>query len=625
MPAVLAALARPLIIWLVQIVITTLIVDAVDALGKQIVAGIAQHYGIAETDAKVVWANQLIDMAAIVGVGTGTLYSKLGVKAADYLGLSASGKITAKLSASAVAKIAAVDKTAGSATKAQGLMGGLLKGETIWKGVLFTMLLQQIGDWFIFGKAQLQGYIDAIFGKGTVALPSGNDSPPPFTNTTWGNYVAGLENAGIVGIEGGAAMATLLYSRDALIQLAWWAYSQQLKNGVNPTEANVKPIISPHLRFKDTAAPASTSSAAPAKTGTTAAASSASGGSSSAGASSQAKETVTPSLSSGTFVAPNTAYIDNAQELQTQAAQALLAFISTLGGSLVLQITTVTHYVDDSGKDHYAGVAQVQAGTNKDGTAKYKKYTGHFAMLSVYYDVPGPGRLKLITIPLGSLNVAAYRPTVDELAQVVLAVSSGTATQVATSLAPQGTTAAAGGTATIAAAGGDTTAPATGGGIEAAAAAAGVSLTPAPTAQQLANRNNPTPVNVQYPTSGLFHNTNSFNEEVSRRVGNIVYQLNFLSPPFDSLYKGVIGAGTQAGIVNAWLKTNFGFDVGSLPTFNYADLTTDSSITLRASYTGAGQPGAGITDPFALVKQFLLAGTLGAGSTTVTLNGPGTV
>ncbi len=435
MPAVLLNLLRPFVIWVVQIGATTVIAGIVAAFLKQIVFAIAKYYDIPEDDARVVVSNQLIDIATLLGIGTGVLASKLGVKAADYLGIKSAGAVKKALSAPAAAKVKTKDGNPANKVAAQGIMTAFLGGETIWKGILFIMLVQQVGDWFIFGRPQLQGYIDAVFGKDQINLPTASDVPAPFGRTGWDQYLTGIEQAGALGMQGGAARQSIAYSRDALSRLAWWAYSEVLKDGKNPTEANVKPLIHSHLIFSigqgtiiPTAEGGSSSAVSPSGEAAL--------GASSPSAVSVPQRTVsTRAIGSGTFTPPATAYIDNTEELRAQAEAAARAFLSSMSGDLILEISSATKYTDDEGNSHYAGIAEVQDGVDSRGAPKVKRYTGKFALLSVYYDVPGPGRKKLISIPLGSINATAYRPTAQELAQIASNISAGVASQVATTLA----------------------------------------------------------------------------------------------------------------------------------------------------------------------------------------------
>lgn len=419
MPAALLLILRPLLIWIVQIVVTTIIADIVASFLKQIVSGVAAHYGISEDDSKIVVTNQIIDLAATLGIGTGVLYSKLGIKAADYLGLKAAGTVTRKLSTAAAAKVGVKNAAPLAATEAKGILATVLKGETIWKGILFVMLLQQVGDWFIFGRPQLQGYIDAVFGKGAVELPTANDAPPPFSKGTWLDYYTGLENAGIVGIEGGAVAATLIYSRDQLVQLVWWGYSQLLKKGASPTETAVKKYIQANLRFKDTPVAAAIVKSTTSQPVTQAVVKTAP----------TQIQVYTGVVASGTLGAPAefTAraddMIDDSNELKASAKNNLAAFLATLPGRYAYEIGIVNTIKTKGGFTQKGSPVQVLTGYTTGGKPKYKTIYNKFAQLVLTVTDDNGKVVKLATINLGPVNATSYQPTPIDLQTIQKAIT----------------------------------------------------------------------------------------------------------------------------------------------------------------------------------------------------------
>lgn len=601
MGAVVAAVLRPLIIWLVQIVVTTLIADAIASILKSTVQAVAKHYNIPEDDAKVVVTNQIIDIAALVGVGTGTLYSKLGVKTADYLGLKAVSNPKKVLAAATAAKVAAVEANPSSLAAAKNIIAGFFNGNVFWKILGPLMLFQQVGDWFIFGRPQLQGYFDAIFGKDAVKIPTATDAPPGFSNAEWSAYYGGVENAGVVGIEGGAAKATIIYSRDALANLVHFIYGQQLKIAGSTTATAIQKAAQPYLRFANTTAtaakPASVAAAAPATTSTVKVFT---------GVVSQG------SLGNGTtFTSRPDDLITSGADLIQAAQNNLAPFLAALPGKVIYQIKVVSSVTTKDGFVQRGVSQQVQTGTNANGTPKYKTVVNKFAVMDLYLLTDKGSKTKITEVVLGPTDAINFQPTGNTLTSVENTVKS---TLVTSNIQDTG------GTFTTQPSGSIGAAP-----IQQYTASGSLApnLSPNATAEQLANRANPTAVTVQYPTTGLFHNTGGFGEEMSKRVGNTIYRLYLLGDPFRNIFGSTIGAGAQADIVGKWLLQNFGFSVGSLPTFNYADLTTDRSIALDTGFTSPGQPGAGISDPFTLIKLFLSTNGTPAGSTSAVLNGPG--
>ncbi len=421
MPAVLISVLRPLIIWVVQIAVTTVIADALASILKSIVGATAQYYNIAEDDAKIVVLNTVIDVAALVGVGTGTLYSKLGVKAADVIGLKAVGNVKKAVTASLATKLGVVEAKAGASITAKGVLASFFKGNAFWKILGPLMLFQQIGDWFVFGRPQLQGYFDAIFGKDELKLPTASDTPPGFSKAEWENYYTGLELAGIVGIEGGNLKASMLYSRDALTQLVWWGYGEQLKSGKSATSTAIIKYIQPFLRFKDGKAQTTSTSAPRSPT--------VGGGQASAAATPQI-QVYTGVVTSGTlgtpseFVSRPDDMIQNIRELKDAAKINLAAFVQTLPGRFYYEVAIVNSIKTQAGFTQKGSAVRIVSSYNKDGTPRYKTIYNKFAVMKVGVTTPNGKDILLNTITLGPVNVVEFQPTQGDLEHIAGTLSS---------------------------------------------------------------------------------------------------------------------------------------------------------------------------------------------------------
>jgi len=441
MPVALAAILRQLLMAL----ITGAAISAVQQLFSEtmqtIVSDLRNGTGISEQDAKDLLANWLLDTATNTGVTFALLKVKMPAKVADYLGFTTKGfnKRTLSVAAQAAEK------------KAPQVIGTTLFTGTLRKVVGIAVGVTSLG-WLVNGFFQIiepgiyqPEQTNAIYRK--LGIPfqypttPGSLQPGPYDKDSFKDLYNSLEAAGIVGIEDPEKRQTLLYSREALAGLVEYVYGKQVQNGSAPLARQLTPLLQQYLRFKG-AAPRSTTGG-----GTTGGATSSASVASYTPDASSRPLAGAPALSgsgasnASALASLTTAYIDDATELQAQAAAALRAFITSLGGDLVVEIKTVSRYTDDEGATHYGGVATVQDGVTNDGKPKLRKYTGQFAILEIFYDVPGPGRKKLISIPLGSVNVAAYRPTANDLALVASSVSSGAAQQVANAL--QGQTVAA--------------------------------------------------------------------------------------------------------------------------------------------------------------------------------------
>lgn len=149
---------------------------------------------------------------------------------------------------------------------------------------------------------------------------------------------------------------------------------------------------------------------------------------------------------------------------------------------------------------------------------------------------------------------------------------------------------------------------------------AGTSLTPVPTAQQLANRLNPIAVTVTYPTTGLFTNTGDFGSTLYLRNGNNIFELYLLTVPFNSLYGSTIGAGSQANIVDQWLQTTFGINISSLPAYNITDLLGEPGVVFMSLPNSGADAFNGATPTTAVTTFLALGPDTPAGGTSAVIN-----
>lgn len=418
MPIILLALLRPFIMWVVTITVTTVIADLIAAMLKAIVGAVAKHYNIPEDDAKVVVVNKMIDIAALLGVGTGALFSKIGIKAADYLGVKAVKVATKKVAASSAAKIAIADALPTGAAKAKGIIASFFAGNAFWKILGPLMLLQQVGDWLIFGRPQLQGYFDAIFGKDAVKIPSATDAPPGFSNSEWSAFYSGLESAGVAGIESPAARQSLIYSREQLALLVHWQYGQQLKNAA-PTTANaIQKAVQPYLVFPGKVAQAGiTKTVTPTSTPVV-----------------QTTKVFVGAIGGGTlssatgFTARPDDLIVSMSELETALRNNLVPFFASVLGRFVYETKVVSTVTSKDGFTQRGQAQQVVSGYTTAGAPKYRTVVNKFAVADIYFLSETGTRTKAGRIVLGPTDAVNFRPALDELSRLDLDIKGDIST-----------------------------------------------------------------------------------------------------------------------------------------------------------------------------------------------------
>lgn len=102
-----------------------------------------------------------------------------------------------------------------------------------------------------------------------------------------------------------------------------------------------------------------------------------------------------------------------------------------------------------------------------------------------------------------------------------------------------------------------------------------------PTAAQIAARENPTPVQVRYPLDGIFTTVGDFGNALYKRHNNRWHVVD-LTQALLGENRGAFGnAGGQGTEAKRRLKLQYGIDWDALPSFNFGDMQSDSTITNR--------------------------------------------
>lgn len=146
-----------------------------------------------------------------------------------------------------------------------------------------------------------------------------------------------------------------------------------------------------------------------------------------------------------------------------------------------------------------------------------------------------------------------------------------------------------------------------------------------PTAEQLNNRSNPTPVTISIPTEGLFRATNDFGSTLYRWNPDGTVSTVSLIDPNNGLYTaGTMGAGNQASQAIQNLQSKYGVDYNSLPSYNIGDLESSGAIKGFIYDPYADHPSNAQALKQMNLNDFISSGTTTptSGSTSKTLNGP---
>jgi hypothetical protein len=402
----------PIIVWLAQAGLTAAGFYLIDKMGDAILEAIREHYGLAEDDARIALANNILDIAAFIGVGSKVMASKIPLKLADKLGIRAGGFAKKKLSVAGEAKVKAKTLKDPKGKALGGLIWKKVRGMSTVNWLMVLMVGQGIGDWFMFARPTLQKTLRDVTGIDDLELPGGKSAPPGFSDAKWEEYLNAIESAGVVGISNEAARQSQLYTREGMVQLATFIYGREAAAGKSTTETALQKALAPFLKMKGATAPLPSSPRA---------------NISSAPLVAPQNKVFTGVVSQGTvggstkFVARQDDLIESISELQQAINNNVSAYLASLLGKVTYEIKVVSSVIVNGLKK--TGTAhQLQTGTYSDGRPKYKTVVNKFAVADLYLITERGTRSKLTSIVLGPTDALKFQPTGGDLVNVAAAV-----------------------------------------------------------------------------------------------------------------------------------------------------------------------------------------------------------
>lgn len=413
MPIILAQILRPLIIWIVQAGVTYVGFSILEKVIDKLLEAIKEHYDLEDDDARILLANNIIDVALVIGVGTTTLASKMPVKVAEKLGITSKMLVKKPLSTKGATKTKAKDLNNTSKTTAKTTVASKMKGMGKTNILLWLMLAQGIGDQLIFGRTALQQWINDIFGKGTIDIPGGKDAPPGFSQSEWDGFLTSIEASGVIGISNPKARQTQLFSKELLQDLMFWVYGEQVRKAESTTANALQKAVRPYLIFK----------------GKTPTFNSNNNYSAVASAVAQPKATTptqqvkvfTGVISQGalgqglTFQERQDDLIENMDELRQASSNNLAPFLVSLPSRVRYEIKVVSSITTKDGFTQKGEVRQVQTGTYQNGQPKFKTVVNKFAVMDLFILTDRNTRTKLTTIVLGPTDAVKFQPNSNDL------------------------------------------------------------------------------------------------------------------------------------------------------------------------------------------------------------------
>lgn len=435
MPALVAVVIRGII----QAVVTTGILTAVQTLLipllNKAITEVAEFYGATEQEAQDIVANQYLQFAETAGILLVTIRTKTPTLIAERLGFTAKGFVLRKLSPTLAARVGGTaiastatavattaEVTALSTTLAKvsssnaqvvsSLFNSILKVVGVSSGVLFA-----VGGFIDF--ANWQGAYQKTFQSIFSALGFPPDTPMPKAKSvsadTWSKIYTVVEELNPQSIAFPWDNTVKPYSRANLADAVDHFAANLALQGQQATWKTVWALLLPCIKIGS-----ATSSNSSSSTSSSSGSSSNAGSSSSSSTSSNVK-VFTGIVSQGVlgnglqFVARQDDLIENMTELQDAAQNNLAPFLASIASRVRYELKVVTSVVTKDGFKQTGKTQQIQNGTYKNGTPKYKSVTNKFAVLDIFITNDKGSRVSLTRIVLGPTDAARFVPTNDEV------------------------------------------------------------------------------------------------------------------------------------------------------------------------------------------------------------------
>jgi len=407
MPA-LIQLLRVVIMALVSAMPLTAAQQFFDGTVRDIVKAFQDEHGLSQQEAKDIVSNILFDLglnAALIGIAIKT---KIGIKAAEFLGISSKGIIKKTLSVKASQVVANVSpKVAQAGAKSVALSvlkvaGGV--GGVIW----LASAVANIFEPGIYKPEQTNAVYRALGIPFQYPTTGAARQPGPYDANQFRDVASALESQGIKGFEYGFPIGTVLYSRDTLADLIDRIYGEQIMAGNTPSAKQLTGMLSKYLIGATTTAPQTSST--PAKT-------------SFATQAVPQTRVFTGLVSQGTvggemnFTPRPDDLIENAGELQEAINNNVAPYLAGLLSRVTYEIKTVSSVIV-KGLKKTGESRRVVSGQNRDGTQKFRTVVNKFAIAELYLITDRGTRSKITTIILGPTDALRFQPSSNDLINV---------------------------------------------------------------------------------------------------------------------------------------------------------------------------------------------------------------
>lgn len=388
--------------------------ELLDGTFKELVYEIRDTENVTEQEAKDIVANILLDLALNSASIMVVLKTGVGVKLAEWLGLTSRkfGKAALTPAAETAAAKIAADGGKGMAKRLLGKIVKILgKGTGVfWLFAALTQIIEPL--WYQPG--QIQRVLQSVGIDVDVPGAAGTQAPGPFSadsSVTFTDFAKSIEAAGVKGIQNPGAYQSQLYSRENLANLVNYVYGQNLLQGKNLKVADLLPLLSPYL------VGASSSATLPSPT-------------TSVATTPSIPKVYTGIVSQGVigkglaFTPRPDDLIESIEELRQAAANNLAPFLETVLGKIIYEVKIVSSIITKDGFKQTGTVQQIRSGTTATGAPKYKTVVNKFATLNLYVMTDKGVRSKISTIVLGPTNSAKLSVGINDIREVETSLPS---------------------------------------------------------------------------------------------------------------------------------------------------------------------------------------------------------
>ena len=431
MPVIVAFFARQLVIIGVQLGIFSLIDRFVTPLLNNAISGIVSALGVNRSTAQDILANEVITTAESLGLTVALSKARLPLALADTLGFTTKGFTKRKLTSGTEAAlnrakasgvrgtvpvvVPSAAEAASIVNNARSVLPGFAKAYALTIGTLSTVFLgfMVVGNWIDFGNWNSGAY-QKTFQRILAAVTGGLLVPdadyrktktvsPEVFDKVYNTY----KNNGAVAINDPFKNATVIFSRDALIDLLDQVGAKLL---LATGSASTKDVITASQLMISFPVDAPLGASPPV-----------SGPSAPAPAAVPQVKVFTGLVSQGklgnsvSFTPRPDDLIVSVDDLKIAATNNLAAALAALPSRLVYEIKVVPSVVTRDGFTQRGQSQQVVSGSYADGRPRYRTVVNKFAVLTVYLLTERGTRTKVQQIVLGPTDVVRFNPTATEL------------------------------------------------------------------------------------------------------------------------------------------------------------------------------------------------------------------